>query len=117
MSPATQVDTGVHCRRLVDPERDPGTVPDEQGEDDRALEQQDVVGDLEVRAHEPDRALAEPDGERDRHADQGAHREQVDEQGEPALLGEPRDRPVDVHRAEERHHDRRQQDEEAPEQE
>ena len=39
----------------------------------------------------------------------------LDERHEPALRAEPRDRPVTVHRADQRHHDRREEDEEAPE--
>ena len=49
--------------------------------------------------------------------DAGEHEqhEDVDERHEPALRAEPRDRPAAIDRADHRHHDRREEDEEAPE--
>ncbi len=49
------------------------------------------------------------------HAGQHQHREHVDQQREPALVAEPRQRGVAVDRADHRDHDRREEDEEAPE--
>ena len=59
--------------------------------------------------------LADPEG-RD-HADEHEHDEEVDEEGEPALVPEPGERVSLRHGADERHHDRREEDEEAPEDE
>ena len=49
------------------------------------------------------------------HAGQHEHGEDVDEQREPALVAEPRQRRVAVDRPDHRDHDRREEDEEAPE--
>ena len=49
------------------------------------------------------------------HADQHEHREDVDQQREPALVAEPRQRGVAVDGADHRDQDRREEDEEAPE--
>ena len=99
-------------------QRDARPVPDEQREGDGGLEQQDVVGDLlEAAAHEPDGPLPEPDREGDAHADQRR----------PARTGPPGARTSPARPAtgcvqwgligaQERHHDRGQQDQEAPEQ-
>ena len=52
-----------------------------------------------------------------RDADEDEGREEVDEQREPPLVPEPRERRAAIDRADQRHHDRREQDEEAPEDE
>src|SRR5215216_6597987 len=49
------------------------------------------------------------------HPDQHEHRKDVDQQREPALVPEPRQRRLAVDRADHRHEDRREQHEEAPE--
>ena len=53
----------------------------------------------------------------DDDADEHEDAEEVDEEEEPPLVPEPRQRPVGVDGAEERHDDRREEDDEAPEDE
>ena len=50
-------------------------------------------------------------------ADEHEDDEEVDEEREPALMAEPRERRALRDRADQRHHDRREEDEEAPEDE
>ena len=76
---------------------------------------QDEVGLAEVAALEALRALDLADAERPDHAEQHGHREHVDQQREPALVAEPRQRGVLAHRPDHRDDDRREEDDEAPE--
>ena len=121
--------TGFHERRdrirdgrpargpLVDPEGDLRRVPEEQRRHDERDQAEDQVGLAEVAPLEPGRPLHLADQERRRHADEDEHAEHVDEEEEPPLMPEPGQRPVAIDRPEERHHDRREQDDEAPEDE
>ncbi len=83
--------------------------------DDPGDHGQDEVGLAEVAALEALRALDLADAERPDHAEQHGHREHVDEQREPALVAEPRQRGVLAHRPDHRDDDRREEDDEAPE--
>ena len=109
-------DTGDELGRpLVQAERDPRRVPEQQRRHDAGDQRQDQVGLAEVAALEARRALHLADQHRADHAGQHQHREHVDEEREPALVAEPRQRRVAVDRADHRDQDRREQDEEAPE--
>jgi hypothetical protein len=92
-------------------------VPEQQRGDDARDPGEDQVSLAEVAALEPPRALhlADPHGDPD--PDQHEHREHVHQEEEPALVAEPRDRPVTIDRPQQRHHDRRAEHEEAPEDE
>ena len=98
-------------------ERDPGGVPEQQRDDDAGDPGEDQVGLAEVAALEPVRAHDLADVERRRDADEHEHGEHVHQQPEPALVAEPRKRRLAVDDADHRDHDRREQDEEAPEDE
>ena len=114
--PRERVRDGRPARRpLVQPQRDPARVPEQQRRDDPRDHRQDQVGLAEVAALEARRAGELADRDRGHHAAQDEHREDVHEQREPALVPEPRQRGVAVHGADQRHQDRREEDEEAPE--
>ena len=116
--PESAFETGDQRRVvLVQAERDPRRVPEQQRQDDAGDPGEDQVGLAEVAALEAARAHDLADVERGRDADQHEHREDVDEQPEPALVPEPRDRRLAVDDADHRDDDRREQDEEAPEDE
>ena len=102
-------------RPLVEAERDPAGVPEQQRRDDPGDHGQDQVGLAEVAALEARGPLELADRHRGEHAGQHEHGEDVHEQREPALVAEPRQRGVAVHRADHRDHDRGEEDEEAPE--
>ena len=102
---------------LVQPGRDQRRVPEEQRQHDQRDQAEDQVGLAEVAALEPLRPLHLADPERRRDADEHEHDEEVDEEGEPALRAEPRQRLALRDRGDQRHHDRREEDEEAPEDE
>jgi hypothetical protein len=92
-------------------------VPEEQRRHDQRDQTEDEVGLTEVAALEPRRSLHLADEEGRCHPDEHQDAEHVDEEEEPALVAEPRQRPLAVDGGEERHHDGREQDEEAPEDE
>ena len=102
-------------RPLVQVERDPRRVPEQQRRHDPGDQRQDQVGLAEVAALEARRALHLADQRRADHAGEHQHGEHVDQQREPALMPEPGQRRVAVDRADQRDQDRREQDEEAPE--
>jgi hypothetical protein len=104
-------------RKLVDPQRDPRRVPQQQRGDDPGDHRQDEVGLAEVAALEALRAHDLADVRRDADADQHERREHVRQQREPALMPQPRERRLAVDDADHRDDDRRQQDHEAPEDE
>ena len=108
---------GRRRRPLVQARRDASRVPAEQRQHDERDHSEDQVGLAEVRAVEARRSrdLADPERQRDAHED--ADDEHVDERHEPALRAEPRQRPLAIHRSDHRHHDRREENEEAPEDE
>src|ERR671914_233924 len=78
---------------------------------------QDEVGLAEVAALESGRPLQLADADRGHDADQHEHREDVHQQREPALVAEPRQRGVAVHRADHGDQDRGEENQEAPEDE
>jgi hypothetical protein len=90
-------------------------VPEQQRRDDPRDQREDQVGLAEVAALEARRALDLADDHRADHADEHEHREQVDHEREPALVAQPREGGVAVHRADHRDHDGGEEDEEAPE--
>jgi hypothetical protein len=90
-------------------------VPQHERRDDARDHGQDQVGLAEVAALEALRALDLADGHGGDHAQQHHHREHVDHQREPALMAEPRQRGVLAHRSDHRDDDRREEDDEAPE--
>ena len=100
---------------LVEAERDARGVPQHERDDDAADQPEDQVGLAQVTAVEALRALDLADRERRQHAREDEHREEVDEEREPALRAEPGQRRVAVDDADHRDHDRRQQHDEAPE--
>ena len=110
-------DRGPRRRPLVEAERDPGGVPQQQRDHDRGDQRQDQVGLTEMAALEPARPLDLADPERGQHADQHQHAEQVDHRRVPALVAEPGDRGVLVDHPDQRDQDRRRQHQEAPEDE
>ncbi len=113
--PESASETGDQRRRpLVQAERDPRRVPEQQRRDDPGDEREDQVGLAEVAALEARRPLDLADHDRADHADEHQHREHVHHQSEPALVTEPRQRGVAADRADHRDHDRREEDEEAP---
>ena len=100
---AEQVRERVRHRRpagrpLVQPQRDPRRVPQQQRGDDPGDHRQDQVGLAQMAAPEAVGPLHLADEERGRHAGQHEHREQVDQEREPSLLGQPGDRRVLVDR-------------------
>ena len=102
---------------LVQPGRDQRRVPEQQREHDHRDQPEDQVGLAEVAALEPLGALHLADPERRDHADEDEHDEEVDEEREPALMPEPGKRRAFRDGADQRHHDRREEDQEAPEDE
>ena len=117
---AEEAGEGVGHRRparrpLVQAERDPAGVPQQERRDDPGDHGQDQVGLAEVAALEARRALELADRQRGDHPGQDEHGEDVHQQREPALVAEPRQRGLAVHRADHRHDDRGEEDEEAPE--
>ena len=102
-------------RPLVAAERDPRGVPAQERRHDQRDEAEDQVGLAQVAALESGRPLHLADQEGGRDAHEHEHAEDVDEKEEPALVAEPRDRPVTVDRTEEGQHDRREEDHEPPE--
>ena len=92
-------------------------MPEEQGRHDQRDQPEDQVGLAEMAPLEPRGrcTLRIRNGGRDSDEDEDA--EQIDEEEEPPLVPEPGQRPAAIDRAEERHHDRREQDDEAPEDE
>ena len=65
-------------------------MPEQQGQHDQRDQAEDQIGLAEVAALEPLGALHLPDPECRRDADEHEHDEDVDEQGEPSLVPEPR---------------------------
>ena len=102
---------------LVQAGGDQRRVPEQQRQHDQRDQPEDEVGLAEVAALEPLRPLHLADPERGGDADEHEHDEEVDEECEPALRSEPRQRLALRDRADQRHHDRREQDQEAPEDE
>ena len=109
-------DRGVHeVGDSATPGGDARAVVEQQGRDDPEDQPEDPVGVQPVAADEPLRPLHEPDPDRDREPDQHAAGEHVLHEAEPPRASDPRDREVRVDRLPEGLHDRREQDEEAPE--
>ena len=81
-------------RPLVQVERDPRRVPQEERRHDPRDERQDQVGLADVAALEPGRPLHLADHERRDDAGEHEHGEDVHEEREPALASEPRDRRI-----------------------
>ena len=102
---------------LRDPERDPARVPQQQRRDDPEDREEDPIRLLHVRAAEPVRPLDLPYREPDRDPDDNEGREEILEEREPGHVPEVGERPTAVDRREHRLDDRRQQDEESPEDE
>ena len=102
---------------LVQAGGDQRRVPEQQRQHDQRDQPEDEIGLTEVAALEPLRPLHLADPERGGDADEDEHDEEVDEECEPALRSEPRQRLALRDRADQRHHDRGEQDEEAPEDE
>ena len=82
-----------------------------------AIERQDEIGLAQMAALEAPRALHLADPQRADHPDQHQHREQVDQEGVPALMAQPRERRVLGDHPDHGDHDRRAQHQEAPEDE
>ena len=102
-------------RVLVQVQRDPRGVPQQQrGHDPRDPGQYQICL-AQVAALEAPRPQHVPDVEGRHDAAQHERREDVDEQRVPALVAEPRQRPAVVDDADHRDQDRRQQHAEAPE--
>ena len=102
---------------LVHVGRDQRGVPEQEREHDHRDQAENEIGLAEVAALEARRALHLADPERGRDPDEDEHAEEVDEEREPALMAEPRERRALVDGGDHRHHDRREEDEEAPEDE
>ena len=100
---------------LVDPGRDQRGVPGEQREHDQRDQAEDEVCLTEVAAPETLRSLHLADPERGGDADEHEHHEEVDDQGEPPLRAQPRHGLALCHGGDQRHHDRREEHQEAPE--
>ena len=108
-------DRRPRLRPLVQAERDPRRVPEQQRRDDPGDQGEDQVGLAQVAALEARRPLDLADRHGADHADQHEHGEHVDHQREPALVPEPRQRGVAANGADHRDHDRGEEDQEAPE--
>ena len=108
-------DRRPRCGPLVEAERDPRRVPEQQRGHDPGDQGQDQVGLAQVTALEARRALDLADHHRADHAGQHQHGEEVDHQRKPALVPEPGQRGLAVHGSDHRDHDRGEEDEEAPE--
>ena len=122
--PESAFESGDHVGRpLVQAERDLARVPEEERAHDPGDEREDEVGLAEVAALEPPRPLHLADPERGRDADEHERAEEVDEEREPALALEPRERRsvrearLAVDDVDQRDEDRREEDDEAPEDE
>ena len=102
---------------LVQAGGDQRRMPEQQRQHDQRDQPEDEVGLAEVAAPEPLRPLHLADPERGGDADEDEHDEEVDEECEPALRSEPRQRLALRDCADQRHHDRREQHQEAPEDE
>ena len=102
---------------LVQMQRDPGRVPQQQRDHDRRDQAEDQVGLAQVAAVEPARALDLADPECGEHTDQHERGEDIDEQRVPPLSTQPREGRVPVDDPDHRDQDRRQQHDEAPEDE
>jgi hypothetical protein len=108
-------DGGPGRSPLVQTERDPRRVPEQQRRDDPRDQREDQVGLAEVAALEAGGSLDLADREGADHADEHQHGEHVHHQGEPALVAEPGQRGVAAYGADHRDQDRGEEDEEAPE--
>ncbi len=104
-------------RPLVQPGGDQRRVPADQRDHDGGDQPEDQVRLAAVRALEAARPHHRADHDGGRDADEHEDDEEVDEQHVPALVPEPRQRRVHVDRGDHRHEDRREEDEEAPEDE
>ena len=104
-------------RPLVQAERDPRGVPDNERDDDPRDQAEDQVGLAAVAALEARGPLhlADPDRRDDAHEHE--HREDVHQERKPALVPEPEQRRAAGDHGDHRHHDRGEEDEEAPEDE
>ena len=92
-------------------------VPEEQRRHDAGDHEEDEVGLAEMRAAEPLGPDRFPDHDGGRHPDEHEHAEDVREPTEPLLPAEPWQLRAPVDGGDHRHQDRRQQDEEPPEDE
>jgi hypothetical protein len=90
-------------------------VPEQQRHDNARDEEKDQIRLADVAALEAWRPLHLAYDERRDHARQHEQCEHVDQQRVPALRAEPRQGRVRIDRADHCDHDRREQDEEAPE--
>src|SRR5713101_3102631 len=91
-------------------------MPEEEGADDPGYQRKDHVGLAEMAAGESPWTLHLANHKRGDHPDEDEQREDIHEQRVPALGGEPRQgrtRALDY--ADHRDRDRRQEDDEAPE--
>ena len=104
-------------RRLVHAHRDADGVQQPERQHDREDPQQDVVGLAQVAAAEPLGPQHLPDEERHPHADDHEHHEQVLQEAEPGGVPDERDGERGREDVAERLQDRRQQDQEPPEDE
>ncbi len=102
---------------LVQPGGDQRGVPADQRDHDGGDQPEDQVRLAAVRALEAARPHHRADHDGGCDADEHEDDEDVDEQHVPALVAEPRQRRVHVDRGDHRHEDRREEDEEAPEDE
>jgi hypothetical protein len=92
-------------------------MPEQQRGGDRRDQGQDQIGLTQVASLEARRPLDLADPQRRDDADQYQHGEQIDEEGKPALIAQPRQRRVLVDHPDQRDQDRRGQNQEAPEDE
>ena len=92
-------------------------MPQQQRQRDRRDQREDEIGLAEVTALEPARTQHLADVHRGAHPDEHEHREQVDEKRVPPLVAKPRQCRVLVNDADHRDQDRREQHDEAPEDE
>ena len=102
-------------RIVVPPERDLRRVPQEQRDHDSGDQAEDQIRLAEVTAHETRRPLHLTDHESGDDAGQDQQREDVDQERVPALRSEPGQGGASIDRANHRDQDRREQDEETPE--
>ena len=107
----------VAARPLVQPRGDRARVPEEQRQHNSRNQREDHVRLRDVRALEARRPHDGAIDDRGADAHEHEHDEEVDEEREPTLSREPRDALVLVDRGDHRRHDRREQHEEAPEDE
>ena len=115
-SPESRFATGAApASYSLSDERDARRVPQQQRDDDPADPREDQVRLAEMAALEARRADDFPDPQRRRHPDEDQDGKDVGEQREPLLRAEPRKRRLAVDDGDHRHHDRREQHDEAPE--